>query len=379
MKVALFILEGAGGDRTHLAKETITAFERQGALAMPIVLEGGKFTKSDLSRIEAFAPDLTLSFHPIHRDERGNFLSDYLNIPHLFWLHDSSIHSLDALFAKHHHVASVDLEESRWLKAHGVNDPFFLSHGVRGYKVEEEKRKSYDVVFFGSFIDFPSLKSLWRSELSKKAVLTLEGAIELAKEKRSNPLVTSLEESYRAHRVQEGELDDHLLYSLLEKYLLGKSRYDLLTSLVQVELHVFGDPHKDNPGRMGWKEVLAPFPNIKTHPGASYEKRLQVLKQSKCALVPIETFRNAFHETLLLAPLFHAMPFTTANPLILEAFSKDITFNPKEIALLSEEMRYYVSHEKARREEVAGMQKKVQSSHTLDCRVLGILEKFQGV
>lgn len=359
--------------KRHFVLELSRALEREGVETLILDFEDPLFRRMPKFCVEQFSPDITLSFNSFLPDADGLFLFDYLKIPHLSLLVDPAIYYMNMLVSPYSIVSVVDQFDIDALKSFGSDRAFFLPHGAPKELAEEkEVEKEYDVVFIGSCYDYLSLQSLWRQSLSKDQVSLIESAVEIFLNDNSTPLHAALAEAVNLIGGFPKDMDFMQAMRYLDFYTRGLDRIQLIRSLKDVEVHIFGksNEYDINPVR-GWKEYFADMPNVKIHDPLIYADSIDILKKSKISLNSSPFFKNGSHERLFVPPLANTLVVSNDTLYTRKEFvdGKDILlYPPKGWEHMNERISSLLKNEDERRLMVDLAKKKVLEKHTWDER-----------
>lgn len=173
------------------------------------------------------------------------------------------------------------------------------------------------------------------------------------------------------------------MYYYLDNYTRGKDRVELIRSIKDARVHVFGETSQDNAvGILGWKQYLAGQKNVTINPSIPFGAAMHVMRKSKIILNSMPFFKNGTHERVLAGLACGAVPVTTENLFFREIFKdgEDILFyqmdkredvNAKINQLLADE---------SKREAMARRgAEKVKAGHTWDIRVEQLLTELPAI
>ena len=340
-------------------------------------LERGKWTPEIYRAIRLFDPDLTCSFNSF-LSMSGLYPWDVMQLPHLAMLLDPVFYSADFVRSPYAMLSSVDRQDCRWLVDNQFRRIFFWPHAVEKMEERKPEERPFDVVFLGTFTDFEAFKLRWQRELPEPQVKVLfEASAQVLSDNRTS-LTQALAESFAASQLNSQGVDFKQLFYFLDNYTRGKDRFELVHSIKDAQVHVFGEPSWNNPIEgVNWNTYLSRAPNVHIHPPVSYTESFDVLRKSKICLNSMPFFKYGSHERIFNALACGALPLTMDNLYVREAFDVGqelLTYMPGKWSLVNELVNTYLSNENLRAEMAAKGFQKVMRQHTWDQRVKELFE-----
>jgi len=379
-KVALFMPPRSQyGVLHHFTVKLAEAFSRQGVSCNVLEAEWNN-PKPFLDKIFEDKPDFTLSFNGLLPDDEGRFFCDLIGIPHVAFLVDSQNQFFPLIQSPNTIISCTDRFSCDFFKGvqQGKNI-LFIPHGVeRELAPDKSLGKNYDVVMMSSLMDFQKLREEWRENYPKIITDAMDEAIEMTLSDQDAWYVQSFVYALDRQIELKGAIDPTkinfpTIFDDLELYLKGKSRVDLIRSIHDAEVHVFGS----TPGR-SWKEILGKdMPNVKVHEAVPFANALEIIKQSKIVLNIAPWIRNGSHERIFVSLACGALPLAEENIYLKENFTsgKDIAmFAYKDLGGINDVVNEYLSNNQKREEIVQKGRAKVMEHHTWDARAKEILQ-----
>lgn len=365
--------------KRHFTLKLAEAMQRKGIETLHIDVRESSLNAELLGSIARFNPSLTCSFNTLRPLGPDTYLWDYLQIPHWSILLDPVIYSPELTQGSYAIVSTVDEEDHLELQREGFDKSFFFPHAIEkelvGSGIHE---KIYDVVFLGSCYDYESLEDLWRKEQPEQIDELIHAASELVLSDSSVSVTQALNRMLHKFNIPRERIDLRLLFYCIDRYTRGKDRVDLLKSIKEARVHVFGAPAEDEIASLkGWDYYLAGCENIVLHPPVDFQEGLEILKRSKIALNSVPFFKRGSHERVFTALACGALPLTTATPYWQEHFveGKELAFyHPGEFRHIDTQVNRLLRNESKRQEIVEAGALKVQTLHTWDQRVDSILK-----
>lgn len=262
MKIDILVADCPYGTTPHFSKALAAGLEKEGAHARLHWIDD--FFRSALNN----PPDFTCSFSDIHMN--GQPLAALWNIPHLSMLVDP------AIYFQHHihpnsYISCVDPNDVPFLNH---KNAFYLPHGGDpAHLTPPDTHRPYDVVFFGTCLDLPPPHPLGDAILTKQGPTLLETTT------------------------------DPELHHTLDLYIRAKDRIDLLNSLKDHNLHIWGSGP--------WEKYV---PHATIHPPIPFTETVEIMKQAKVVVNSSPRLKNGWHERLFYGALCGAAPLS-AHPL----------------------------------------------------------------
>jgi spore maturation protein CgeB len=360
--------------KRYFTQKLAEAMERKGIDTQIIDLQEQVLGGYIMAVIKQYSPDLTISFNTLLPSAEEKFLWDLLKIPHLAILVDPVIYSIQLIKSPFSILSSVDRSDVASVRAYPFENIFFLPHAIEPELVPDySQKKIYDVVFLGSCCDYESLRASWRQRNPESINKVLDEAIDIVFSETATPLADALARAWQASGMDPSGMDFTTLFYYLDNYTRGRDRVELIRSIKDSPVHVFGEISHDNAvGILGWSEYLSAQKNVTLHPSVPFPEALKILQQSKITLNSMPFFKNGSHERVFAGLACGAVPVTSDSLYLRDVFvdGKDLIFysmahredvNGKILDLLSNE---------SKRAEVAlhGYEK-VKRDHTWDNRV----------
>lgn len=317
--------------------------------------------------------DLTCSFGMLWPDHQGRYLWQMSGIPHWFMLLDS-IFSCRHLFSQKHLLMScVDHQDYEFAKASGFENIFFWPHAVeKDLSYEKNQKRPYDVVFIGSCFDPDSIRAHYQKEMPKKLASVIDDAVDIVLGDNKTSLLSSLKQALIHQGIDLNEVNLDRLFYYVDYYMRGKDRLELIRSIHDVNIHIFGDKGWNKEVQHDWSYYLKDFPNITLHPPVSYAESLEILKQSKISLNSVPSFKTGIHERILSPLACGALPITTDTLGAREVFIPDreiLLYQPFHWGDINSKVHEILQEEEKRKDMVSQGRKKVMQNHTWDVRV----------
>lgn len=363
---------------THFTQGMMNAFLRLG-IRCELVIPNKNDMLPFLSSVYLDQPDFTLSFNGLLPNDKGEFLADVLNIPHVCCLVDSA-HFFTALKNSAFNIITCpDRTSCALFQAMGVKHTLFLPHAVDKEIVESNERQPmlYDVCFLGSGINYLAILEKWKANYDAKTVKLLRDCAEAVLDDPALPYQMALIASLNPESFKEDAYTQ--LLNDLDLYLRGIDRIRLIKSIKNCPVHIFGSCLRGN----SWKEILgAAGPNIHVHNPVSYQESIAIMRQSKIVLNSSPMFKQGGHERILTGLACNALVLTNETSYMLENFEhgKDLLlYSNRKIDSVDEMLAPYLENEELRLQVAASGKQKVLRSHTWDNRAKELIAQVEPI
>ncbi len=330
-----------------------------------------------IAAIRRFNPDFTCSFNSFETMD-GRYMWDYMQIPHLSFLVDPSFYSTTLTNSPYSILSCVDRNDCEVIRSHGFENVFFLPHAVeRELAPQKDVDRIYDVVFMGSCYDYESLRVSWQQRNSEALNKVLDDAIDLVLSNDTISVAQALVAAWNASGLDPHGIDFVTLYYYLDNYTRGKDRVELIRSIKNARIHVFGEMAPDNAvGILNWPQYLASQKNVTLHPSVPFGQGMDILKQAKIVLNSMPFFRDGSHERIFTALACGALPVTSESLYLHEQFQADedlVFYQSARKNEVGARIDAWLGDEKKRQHVVEQGRQKVLQHHTWDNRVQEIM------
>lgn len=367
--------------KRYFTEKLADALHRKNIETKIIDAREGALGADTISAIQRFAPDITASFNSLDPIAEKRFLWDFLEIPHVSFLVDPVFYSTFLVESPYSIITCVDRSDLAVLESSNFKSAFFWPHAVeRELAFESNTERPLDVVFLGSCYDYESLRVSWQQRNPESINKVLDDAIDLVFSHEHISLAQALVQAWNASGNQPGGVDFMTLYYYLDNYTRGKDRVELIRSITDVPVHVFGELSPDNAvGILGWAPYLAAQKNVTVHPSVPFKEALQIMKQSKIVLNSMPFFRDGTHERIFSALACGGLCITSESIYLRDHFRDGegvVFYSSKHRKDVNPFINDILKHEHKRQEAVSRGRGKVLSHHTWDVRVSELLEKL---
>lgn len=388
MHVALFTFYNLYQSKRYFCFRLAEAFNRLGIETT--IIDGATLDRQREEFLRACDPKqtfFTCSFNSMEPTPEGYFLADYTRVPHVAFLLDPAFNYRNVLESDNTVITCVDHFDCEYVKSKLFDRVFFWGHAVeRELAPAQNQEKPYDVVFLGSCYDHETLRNFWREKMSVQEAQTIEDAIDIVLGDNQTPLLQGVEKALRESGLkfesdEDFENNVYFYAYYVDNYMRGKDRTELIRSIKDAHVHVFGDVcwRKEEP-IYDWRYSLSGMKNVTIHPAVTFEDSLNILKQSKICLNSMPFFKNGTHERIFTGLACEALPITTDNLWIRDNFEhgKDLLiYRPQHWDEVNSWVNDYLKNPSKLKAVVEKGREKVMREHTWDVRVQQLFDGFE--
>jgi spore maturation protein CgeB len=326
--------------------------------------------------------DLSIGFNGALMTEEGHFMPDLFRTPHVSCLVDPIFRFYHLVKSPYMIIGCDDRFGCEILHQSNFQNTIFFPHAVeKDLAPGPDNERIYDVVFLGTFIDYEKRRNDWKHIYSKGVFQAMEEAIELTFSDQETSFIEAFRMTINYHRKESGDLGVFNYFEIfheLEMYLKGKERMELLQSIQDAEIHVFGS----SSGEKNWKTQCKNRPNIVVHDSVSYDESLEIMKKSKIILNSSLKNKNGAHERIFNGLAAGALVLTGENIYLREYFKDEeniLFYRFSEAKQINQKINDYLAHESKRKEVVAHGREIVMKHHTWDQRVETLFEDIKPI
>lgn len=245
--ICLIVNDNLYESKRYFAHLLAQGLQHKGIKTEIINFRGSVIDAETIGKIKIIKPDLTCSFNSLYRAAIEEFFWDVIGIPHLSIIIDPVIYSINLIHSPLSLVSCVERSDHEALKSLGFTKSFFLPHAAPS-DVEEspESERPYDVVMIGSCYDYESMRSRWYEELTPAQSQAIDKAIEIFFAGTYTSLSDALSQACSSVGLQINSGADLMsMYLFFDNYIRGKDRVDLVRSIHDAPVHVFGEIFPD--------------------------------------------------------------------------------------------------------------------------------------
>ena len=380
-KVCLMVNFNMYESKRYFTEKLAQAMERAGLETKIVDAHQAVLRSETIQEIRNFAPDVTCSFNSFepmdHKEQR--YIWDFLKILHISFMVYSSFYSTTLINSDYSLLTCVDRSDLEAVRANHFDRVLFWPHAVeRELAADGKEERTYDVVLLGSCYDYESLRVSWQQRNPQSLNKVLDDAIDIVFSDESASLAQALVKAWNASQLDPQGVDFTTLYYYLDNYTRGKDRVELVRSIKNAHVHVFGDLATDNAvGILNWTQYLAGQKNVTVHPATLFGEGMEILKHSKIVLNSMPFFRDGSHERIFTGLACGCLPISSESKYLREQFveGKELLFySAKRREAVNELVEEWLGNEKKRREAAAKGREKVMQRHTWDHRLAELLK-----
>lgn len=378
-KICLIVNFNLYESKRYFTEKLSEALKRKGIETKIIDAKLSVLGSDAIHEIRQFAPDFTCSFNSFEPVGEGKHLWDFLEVPNISFLVDPSFYSTTLTNSNYSILTCVDRSDCKAVQSSGFKNVIFWPHAVeRELAFNEKEKRAYDVVFLGSCYDYESLRVAWQQRNPASLNKVLDDAIDIVFSNEQASLAEALVEAWNISKLDPRGVDFATLYYYLDNYTRGKDRVELIRSIKDARVDVFGDLATDNAvGILNWKHYLASQPNVTVHPPTLFGEGLNILKKAKIVLNSMPFFRDGSHERIFTGFACGCLPITSESKYLREQFTPNeelLFYSSKRRSDVNALVNEWLGNEKSRHHAVDLGRQKVLRYHTWDNRVDELLE-----
>ncbi len=299
-----------------------------------------------------FKPELIVAFNSLFTHEDGRLLCDHLYTPTLFCLVDAPFH-FNVVSTPLAWISCIDRGHLRYLEKRGIERCFFLPHAIdRLEAMEDREERGLGCVMLSSGIDYEAIFEELQGFVSKKCFLKIEEGLERWEADRALALDDALEEELPT------SVSRNVILHKLDLYLKGRKRVELLKSLTEFQVDLFG-------GGDSWEKILgSSCPHVRVHPEVHYTEAAAIISHSKVVINSCASIRDGLHERILLALSRGAAVVTEGTPYLHETFGKGsgIAYYPK-YSEMKQQLALWLQDEQSRCAAVEEGRRRIEEAH----------------
>lgn len=381
-KVCLLTNYNLYESKRYFTQKLAEAMQRKGIETKIVDAREGPLGVDAIASIQRFAPDITCSFNSLDPIAEKRFLWDFLEIPHVSFLVDPVFYSTFLVESPYSILTCVDRSDLAATLSDDFQNAFFWPHAMEKELAvaAESKARPYDVVFLGSCYDYESLRASWQQRNPEALNKVLDDAIDIVFSNERASLAQALVQAWNASGHDPKGVDFMTLYYYLDNYTRGKDRIELIRSIKDAHVHIFGELSPDNAvGILGWQPYLASRSNVTIHPSLPFAEGLNIMKQSKIVLNSMPFFRDGTHERVFAALACGCLSISSESIYLREQFRDGegvVFYRAQHRADVNAFINEMLKHEPKRIEAAERGREKVLQYHTWDARVARLLEEL---
>ena len=379
-KVCFLVHDNLYNSKREFAAALAKSLERVGLETKTIDIQDFELSKDEITSIYRFDPSFICTFNKMMPLEDGSFIWDALQLPSVTFLLDPAIHYLHLTNSPYSVLGYCDRYDDEVIAASGLKTHFFFPQAVekKVAEAELETERPYDVVLMGTCYDHERVRAAWENQYPASVGKVIEAVVERTLAEPRSSFVHILPEEWRKGGIDPGTVDFLTISSYIDYYLRGYDRIELLKSIKDAEVHVFGDLYwSDGQDLKGWSDYLSGMANVTVHDPLPYSQTFEVLQKSKICLNSTPFFKNGSHERLFAGLSSGCTVLTSENLFPREVFGEDKGveyYRFDERGHVNDLINEILSDEPSRMEKVSIGKEIVRLEHTWDNRAELLLQ-----
>jgi hypothetical protein len=374
-KVDLFLHTMLYNTCRKFTKHFAEALERQGVTCRLFDVEDGEM-RSHIQTIIADPPDCTVCF--TCKDSFEGTLFCELGIPHFSYVLDSSIYFKRLTEKPNLAMAVIDEYDCEYERQYpGFENIFFLPHAVeREASFDHLAERPYDVVMIGALWDYEAMRQAWPRKYSKELVQVMERVIERVLGDSHTYYIFAFLEEVAGRELDVGDISLLEVFQNIESYFRSYDRIELIRSIKDANVHVFGSGLLGEPG---WEKYLSGQHNVTLHHKIAFEQSIDIIRKTKIFLNSTPSYKKGGHERVFNGPALGALVLANENIFLPRHFQdreEILYYQPSQRGHVNDLINEYLSDESKRKRVVHQAREKVMQGHTWDHRAAVFLEQM---
>ena len=263
-------------------------------------------------------PDCTLSFNGVPYNDQNEQICQDLKLPNISVLIDAPFYFLHLLKTFYAIFTCYDRSDALYYRDLGYR-LVFLPHAVEpGAAPDWAAERKYEVVMLASVIDPDEIRSEWYRlyplEVAKSMDEAAEAALTTPGLNTHQAFLTAMRR--RGHEVERDAKKMMEILKLIEQFYRGKDRIELVKSIRNVRVDIFGKGK-----RKGWSDLIHQE-NVVFHEAVDFGEAFKVMQQSKIVLNSSPMIKDGAHERVLYGLLSGSFVLSSYSKYLSEEFPK---------------------------------------------------------
>lgn len=375
MKLCLLSCNNQYASKRHFTQKFAEACQRNGIDTHILSWTNGPLPEELIGKITELAPDLTASFHQLPEQSDGRYFWDRLQLYHWTILLDPVFYDLELMRSPFSIISCVDRNDCELLNTYHFDNTFFFPHAVeKELLLPPTQDRPIDVLMLGTCYDPHNLALHWKKNYQKKIVTTLHDAAEIVLSDTKTTFVRALLQSLTANNINIKEIEFDRLANYVDSYSRGIDRLNLIQSIKDAHIHVYGDKcWREEQPINGWEYYLSSQSNVTIHPAVNFNEALQLMQKSKICLNSMPFFKNGTHERIFTSLACGSTPLSSDNPYLREIFTDNesiLFYQSNNLNTVNDIINNTLQNNEKRCSITSIGQDIVQKNHTWDSRTL---------
>lgn len=373
MKLCLLSCNNQYASKRYFTLKFAEALLRKGVETHILSWSHGPFPEELVEEVRKLKPTLTASFHQLPEQEDGKYFWDRLHMNHWSILVDPVFYDLELMRSANSIISCVDKGDCELLQSYHFTRNFFFPHAVdKNLLSITNDDRPIDVLFLGTCYDPEHLYKYWEKNYSKNILNVLEDAVTKVLTETNTTFVRALLLSLVTSGIDPKEVEFDRLANYVDMYSRGIDRLNLIRSITDVPVHVYGDKcWREEQPIEDWNFYLSKQANVTVHPPVSFTEGLKLLQRSKICLNSMPFFKQGTHERVFSAIACGALPLTNLNPYLENEFRNDeiLFYQSNSLKSVNHQIQETLMDSQARSKKIVEGQAVLLNNHTWDQRV----------
>lgn len=352
----------------HFTRKIFEAFQRAGYSCR--LLEGEQRYRLPLES----PPDFTIGFNGALKMDGGKLYCDYIEVPHIACLVDPPYRFMELTLSPNILLTCDDEYCCTDFRETVFANTFFMPHAVeKELAMQPKVEKIYDVAMLATFVDCERRKKEWEKKFPTDICQGMQEAVKITLNDETTSFIFALKKTLGKFLNDQSEkplLKE--IFSEVELYIKGRDKLDLLQSITDREVHVFGGSIDQE----NWKKAFKNHPNIVVHPAVTFLEALQIMKQTKILLNSCIKNKQGAHERLFSGSAAGAVVVTNDNAYMRQHFidgEEVLLYRRTSFKDLNSCVHELLNDEPRRIEMSQQAKAKILAEHTWDHRIAQLL------
>ncbi len=324
-------------------------------------------------------PDCSLSFNGLLPDEQGRFFCDTIKIPHVACLIDSPTQYLALASSSYTIMTCSDRFSCEFFKGLKCENVFFMPHAIEKELLIpfSNQQREFDVTMLSSCIDYEAIEESWPEKYPKGVCNAMHEAIEITLSDQETSCIQAFIQAMDRHiaesKIIPGIYNYPEIIDQIEMYSKGKERVELIRAIKDSSIHLFGADIDI------WKKYIGNKTNVTFYDPVSFEKAIEIMKQSKILLNSCVWLKDGTHERILSGLACGALVLTNENIYMREHFKDGESIAFYQLGQwdrINEQINDYLAHPEKMKNISDQGREIVLKHHTWDQRATILLKEL---
>ncbi len=331
-------------------------------------------------------PDMTFGINGAPFNNQRQMLCDVIEKPHFSYLIDPPYRFHEIIGSPYIYIGCDDRYGCEFVKDMGVERSYFFPHGVdKNLAPDQNVDKDIDILMSATFMDYEVLREEWWKLLPEVICLVMDDAIEITFSDDHTSFMKAFSDAYKdrlglKENPKKIGHDLALPLMLLERYIKGKERIELVKSITDANVLLFNGHAQGQPG---WEKVIGDkHKNIILHEPVSYYDGIEFMKRSKIVLNSFSKNKEGAHDRVFNSLACGALSMTNENIFLKESFEDEksiLFYQPNKLENVNAKLNKYLADEELRQKVAEVGRKEVMAHHTWDHRIDALSDLWEAL